>query len=69
MLRGFVISIDCEEAIKLINDFTKELQESVLMELDLLSEVGKPQSPMPGTHELVIKYTGSHHLCITENLI
>jgi len=66
LLRGFVISIECEEAIKLINDFTKELQELVLMELDLFSEVGKP---LPGTHVLEIKYTGNDHLCSTEKLV
>ena len=61
LLLAFVESIECEEAIKLLDDFTKEIHHSVLKDLDLLSESGEllnPKDFMPDTHKLVIKYVG-----------
>lgn len=59
LLVAFVESTECQEAIKLLDDFTKELQSSILCDLDLLREDGELRDPkdfMPGSHKLVIKY-------------
>ena len=69
LLTALLISIDCTEALKVLQDFTKELQNSVLRELDLVSEIGEPQDPMPGYHTLVIKYIGDKCTLETEKLI
>ena len=61
LLLALVVSIDCKEAIKLLDDFSKELHSSILKDLDLLSEDGELRdikSFMPGTHKLEIKYVG-----------
>ena len=63
LLMAFLISIDCKEAIKILEGFTEELQNSVLEELDLLSEVGERN------HTLVIKYIGDKCTLETEKLI
>ena len=65
----FLTSIECNEAIKLLDSFTKELHHSVLVELDLLSEAGEPQNPITKNHKLVVKYTGDKCLVETERLI
>ena len=60
-LEAFVESTECEEAIKLLHNFTKELKCSILSDLNLLSKDGELRDPkdfMPGTHKLVIKYVG-----------
>ena len=58
LLIAFLNSIECKEALEILHHFDKEVQNSVLKELDLLSEVGEPQDPMPGIHTLEIKYIG-----------
>ena len=61
LLLVLVESTECEEAIKLLDDFSKELHSSILKDLDLLSEDGELRdikSFMPGTHKLEIKYVG-----------
>ena len=61
LLEAFVESTECEEAIKLLDDFTEELRCSVLSDLDLLSKDGGLRDPkdfMSGTHKLIIKYVG-----------
>ena len=61
LLLAFVESTECEEAIKLLDAFSKELHSSILKDLDLLSEDGELRdikSFMPGTHKLEIKYVG-----------
>ena len=61
LLLALVESTECQEAVKLLDDFTEELRCSILRDLDLLSEDGellKPKDFMPGTHKLVIKYVG-----------
>ena len=61
LLLALVESTECEEAIKLLDDFSEELHCSILKDLDLLSEDGELQdikSFMPGTHKLEIKYVG-----------
>ena len=69
LLMALLISIDCTEALKVLDNFTEELQNSVLRELDLVSEIGESQDPMPGNHTLVIKYIGDKCTLETEKLI
>ena len=61
LLLALVESTECEEAIKLLDDFSDELHSSILKDLDLLSEDGELRDIknfMPGTHKLEIKYVG-----------
>lgn len=61
LLLVLVVSTQCQEAVKLLDDFKKELHCSILRELNLLSEDGELLNPsdfMPGTHKLIIKYVG-----------
>ena len=61
LLLALVESTECQEAIKLLDDFAEELRCSILRELDLLSEDGELLNPKvftPDTHKLVIKYVG-----------
>ena len=61
LLAAFVESTECEEAKKLWDDFTKELDCSILSDLDLLSKDGElryPKDFMSESHKLVIKYVG-----------
>ena len=69
LLVSLLNAIECKEAIEILDEFTRELQHSVLMELDLLSETGEPQNTTPDTHRLVIKYTGDNCTGKTERLI
>ena len=51
----------CPEAIKELTDFTELLQNSILTELDLMSEHGEllhPDDFMPETYKFVIEYVG-----------
>lgn len=69
LLIELLTSIECKEALELLEGFTKELHLSVLLELDLLSEAGELQDPIPRNHKLVVKYTGAKCLVKTEGLI
>ena len=72
LLTEFVESTECQEAIKLLDDFTKELHSSVLSDLGLLRDDGElrdPQDFMPGTHKLVIKYVGGKCTMKTKGLV
>ncbi|XP_065900889.1 uncharacterized protein [Dysidea avara] len=72
LLQVLVESVDCEEAIKLLEGFTEELNNSIINELDLLrifQEQPKPTQLMPGTHKLVIKYTGNICTLPMKNMI
>ena len=72
LLTAFVESTKCQEAIKLLDDFTKELRSSVLSDLHLLcDEVGlqDPEDFMPGTHKLIIKYVGGKCTMKVEELV
>ena len=55
-LQVFLESLDCNEALNLLEEFTKELNNSILKELDLMSEINKPA--MKGIYTLKVKYTG-----------
>ena len=51
----------CPEAIKELTDFTELLQNSILTEIDLLSEHGEllhPDDFIPGTYKFIIEYVG-----------
>ena len=73
LLREFLVSLDeCDEAVKLLDDFTEELHHSVLKELDLMSESKdqlKPKIPINGTCTLRIKYTGDKCTLSTKNMV
>jgi len=60
LLLALVESTDCKEAIKLLDDFSEQLKDSILRNLDLLSEDGELKDPpiLPGSHTLKIKYVG-----------
>jgi len=61
LLLALVESTECGEAIKLLDNFSKELHSSILKDLDLLSEDGELRDIknfIPGTHKLEIKYVG-----------
>ena len=72
LLEAFVESTECDEAIKLLDDFTKEIRCSILSDLDLLSEDGELKDPkdfMFGTHKLVIKYKGDKCTLKTKEIV
>ena len=72
LLEAFVESTECEEAIKLLDDFTKELNCSILSDLNLLSKDGELRDPkdfMPGTNKLVIKYVGDKCTLKTKEIV
>ena len=72
LLEAFVESTECKEAIKLLDDFTKELRCSILNDLNLLSKDGELRDPkdlMPGTHKLIIKYVGGKCTMKTKEIV
>ena len=72
LLIAFVEASECQEAIKLLDDFTKVLQSSILSDLDLLCDDGELRDPkvfMPGTHKLIIKYVGGKCTMKIEKLV
>ena len=76
LLSAFVVSTECEEAIKVLGDFTAELQESILKDLDLMTDCGEllqPEQLSSGECRLVIKYIGGNctidTLRIVQNVI
>ena len=61
LLDVLVQASDCPEAIKELTDFTETLQNSILTEIDLISEHGEllhPDDFMPGTYKFIIEYVG-----------
>ena len=72
LLVAFVESTGCQEAIKLLDDFTKILSSSILIDSDLLYDGGELQDPkdfMLGTHKLIIKYVGGNCTLRTKGLV
>ena len=52
---------NCPEAIKELTDFTESLHNSILTEIDLMSEHGEllhPDDFMPGTYKFIVEYVG-----------
>ena len=61
ILSILVQASECPEAIKELTDFTELLENSILTEIDLISEDGEllhPDDFMPGTYRFVIEYVG-----------
>ena len=61
LLDILVQASECPEAIKELTDFTETLQNSILTEIDLISEHGEllhPDDFMPGTYKFIIEYVG-----------
>lgn len=72
LLIAFVESTGCQEAVNLLDDFTKTLSSSILNDLDLLCddmELRNPKDFMPGTHKLKIKYDGNNCTLETKKLV
>ena len=62
----------CPEAIKELTDFTESLRNSVLTEIDLISEHGEllhPDDFMPGTYKFIIEYVGGKCKIETKEMV
>ena len=63
---------ECPEAIKELTDFSKLLQNSILTEIDLISEHGEllhPDDFMPGTYKFIIEYVGGKCTIDTKEMV
>ena len=63
---------ECPEAIKELTDFTELLQNSILTEIDLISEHGEllhPDDVMPGTYKFIIEYVGGKCTIETKEMV
>ena len=63
---------ECPEAIKELTDFTELLQNSILAEIDLISEHGEllhPDDVMPGTYKFIIEYVGGKCTIETKEMV
>ena len=72
VLNVLVQASDCPEAIKELNDFTKSLHNSILAEVDLMSEHGEllhPDDFMPGTYKFIIEYVGGKCTIETKEMV
>ena len=60
------------EAIKELTDFTESLHNSILTEIDLMSEDGEllhPDDFMPGTYKFIIEYVGGKCTIETKEMV
>ena len=67
-----VQATDCPEAIKELTDFTELLQNSILTDLELMSEDGRllhPDDLMPGTYKFIIEYVGGKCTMETKEMV
>ena len=72
VLDVLVQASDCPEAIKELTDFTKSLHNSILTEIDLISEHGEllhPDDFMPGTYKFIIEYVGGKCTIETKEMV
>ena len=72
VLEVMVQASGCQEAIKELNDFTEFLQNSILTEIDLISEHGEllhPDDLMPGTYKFIIEYVGGKCKIETKEMV
>ena len=63
---------DYPEAIKELTEFTRLLQNSILTEIDLISEHGEllhPDDFMPGTYKFIIEYVGGKCTIETKEMV
>ena len=61
-----------QEAIKELTDFTETLHNSILTEIDLMSEHGEllhPDDFMPGTYKFIIEYVGGKCKIETKEMV
>ena len=72
LLDILVQASECPEAIKELSDFTELLQNSILTEIDLISEHGEllhPDDFMPGTYKFIIEYVGGKCTIGTKEMV
>ena len=72
VLNVLVQASDCPEAIKELTDFTESLHNSILTEIDLMSEDGEllhPDDFMPGTYKFIIEYVGGKCTIKTKEMV
>ena len=72
VLDVLVQASDCPEAIKELTDFTESLHNSILTEIDLMSEHGEllhPDDFMPGTYKFIIEYVGGKCTIETKEMV
>ena len=72
VLNVLVQASGCPEAIKELTDFTESLHNSVLTEIDLMSEHGEllhPDDFMPGTYKFIIEYVGGKCKIETKEMV
>ena len=72
VLDMLVQASECPEAIKELTDFTELLQNSILTEIDLISEHGEllhPDDFMPGTYKFIIEYVGGRCKMGTKEMV
>ena len=72
VLDALVQASECPEAIKELTDFTELLQNSILTEIDLMSEHGEllhPDDFMPGTYKFIIEYVGGKCTIETKEMV
>ena len=63
---------DCSEAIKELTNFTESLHNSILSEIDLMSEHGEllhPDDFMPGIYKFIIEYVGGKCTIETKEMV
>ena len=63
---------ECPEAIKKLTDFTELRHNSILTEIDLMSEHGEllhPDDFMPGTYKFIIEYVGGKCTIETKEMV
>ena len=72
VLDVLVQASECPEAIKELTDFTESLHNSILTEIDLMSEHGEllhPDDFMPGTYKFIIEYVGGKCKIETKEMV
>ena len=72
LLDVLVQASGCSEAIEELTNFTESLRNSVLTEIDLMSEHGEllhPDDFMPGTYKFIIEYVGGKCKIETKEMV
>ena len=72
VLKILVQASECPEAVKELTDFTELLHNSILREIDLISEHGvllHPDDFMPGTYKFIIEYVGGKCTIETKEMV
>ena len=72
VLSILVQASECPEAIRELTNFTRFLQNSILTEIDLMSEHGEllhPDDFMPGTYKFIIEYVGGKCTIETKEMV